>query len=108
MAKGVFGSSKCTGDDDISVDGVHDSDNFTHLCPSSNLNYYPHADQPPFFDRRNCPLVGEIIALRDRLAHSIPVELIDVIIDQAEYWPHTSSTLDMTTRIYSGHLAHGS
>ncbi len=46
--------------------------------------------------------------MMDRLDHFIPVDLIDVIIDQAEYWPHTSSTLDMTTRIYSGHLAYGS
>lgn len=98
----------CSQNNHNGMEDEIDSENFTYLRPSSNLNYYPHADQPPYFDRRASPRMADVILLRDFLRQMMPVELIDVIIDLAEYWPHTSSTLDMTTRVYSGHMSYGS
>ena len=98
-------------------------DSSVHVAPSKNagetftfspgagmLDPYTHSDQPPYFDLRNCPSMGAVIALRQYLAfdRDLPNEIIDIILDLAEYWPHTSSVLDMTTRVYSGHMYYGS
>ncbi|EDR04267.1 uncharacterized protein LACBIDRAFT_295078 [Laccaria bicolor S238N-H82] len=40
--------------------------------------------------RRNHPLEWEVLYLRRCLLFFIPVELVDLIIDHAQYWPQTS------------------
>ena len=76
-----------------------------------NLDPHPHAssDQPPYFDLRQCPSMAFIISLRQylSLSRNLPNEITDMILDFAEYWPHTSSILDVTTRVYSGHMRYG-
>ena len=83
---------------------------FTFFLGPGNLDPYTHSDQPPYFDLRKCPSMASLIALRQYLSFSrgLPNEIIDIILDLAEYWPHTSSILDMTTRVYSGHMYYGS
>lgn len=83
---------------------------FTFSPPPGNLDPYTHSDQPPYFDLRKCPSMASVISLRQYLSltRGLPNEIIDVILDLAEYWPHTSSILDMTTRVYSGHMCYGS
>ena len=81
---------------------------FTFLSPFSNLDLYPHMDHPPYFDMRRCPTMLDVIKVRHYLSARFPTEIIDVIVDLAEYWPHTSSILDMTTRIYHDRMNYGS
>lgn len=83
---------------------------FTFSPSPGNIDPYTHSDQPPSFDLRKCPSMTSVIALRHylSLSHDLPNEIIDIILDLAEYWPHTSSILDMTTRVYSGHMCYGS
>lgn len=83
---------------------------FTFSPGPGNLDPYTDSDQPPYFDLRKCPSMAAVISLRQHLASSrlLPNEIIDIILDLAEYWPHTSSILDMTTRVYSGHMHNGS
>lgn len=40
------------------------------------------------------PSVADVLEVKDilRLERCLPVELIDTIIDYAEYWPHTTTT----------------
>jgi len=85
-----------------------DTEAFTFLSPMSNLDLYPGMDHPPYFDVRRCPTMLDVARVRDFLSALLPTEVIDIIIDQAEYWPHTSSTLDMTTRVYHDHMRYGS
>ncbi|EDR04268.1 uncharacterized protein LACBIDRAFT_330767 [Laccaria bicolor S238N-H82] len=42
--------------------------------------------------RRDHPLEWEVLYLRRCLLFYIPVELVDLIIDHAQYWPRTSSS----------------
>lgn len=79
---------------------------FTFSPVPGNLDPYTDSNQPPYFDLRKCPSMAAVISLRQHLALSryLPNEIIDIILDLAEYWPHTSSILDMTTRVYSGHI----
>ncbi|CAF9911089.1 hypothetical protein IMSHALPRED_009921 [Imshaugia aleurites] len=83
---------------------------FTFSAAPGNLDPYTHSDQPPYFDLRKCPSMASVIALRHylSLSRNLPNEIIDMILDLAEYWPHSSSILDMTTRVYSGHMCYGS
>ena len=83
---------------------------FTFFLGPGNLDPDTHPDQPPYFDLRKCPSMASVITLRQYLSFSrgLPNEIIDIILDLAEYWPHTSSILDMTTRVYSGHMYYGS
>ena len=83
---------------------------FTFSPGPGDLDPFTHSDQPPYFDLRKCPSMAAVISLRQYLSfcRKLPNEIIDVILDLAEYWPHTSSILDMTTRIYSGHMYYGS
>ena len=83
---------------------------FTIFSGPGNLDHYTHSDQPPYFDLRKCPSMASVISLRQYLliSRDLPNEIIDIILDLAEYWPHTSSILDMTTRVYSGHMYYGS
>lgn len=83
---------------------------FTFSPGPGNLDPYTDSDQPPYFDLRKCPSMAAVISLRHHLAacRSLPNEIIDIILDLAEYWPHTSSILDMTTRVHSGHMYNGS
>ncbi|KAM0800063.1 hypothetical protein BDR22DRAFT_889728, partial [Usnea florida] len=83
---------------------------FTFCSAPGTLDPYTHSDQPPFFDLRKCPSMAAVIALRQyfSLTRNLPNEITDIILDLAEYWPHTSSILDMTTRVYSGHMCYGS
>lgn len=83
---------------------------FTFSAAPGNLDPYTHSDQPPYFDLRKCPSMASVIALRHYLSLSrdLPNEIIDMILDLAEYWPHSSSILDTTTRVYSGHMCYGS
>ena len=90
-----------------SLDGV-DSENFTFLSPFSNLDLYPSMDHPPYFDTRRCPTMLDVIKVKRYLSFRVPTEIIDILLDLAEYWPHTSSILDMTTRVYYGHMNYGS
>ena len=85
-------------------------DIFTFLPSPGNFDPHTHSDQPPYFDLRKCPSMASVISLRRYLSLSrdLPNEIIDIILDLAEYWPHTSSILDMTTRVYSGHMCYGS
>lgn len=85
---------------------------FTFSPAPGNLDphTHTHSDQPPYFDLRKCPSMASVISLRRYLSltRDLPNEIIDIILDLAEYWPHTSSILDMTTRVYSGHMCYGS
>lgn len=83
---------------------------FTFSPAPGNPDQSTHSDQPPYFDLRKCPSMASVIALRHYLSltRDLPNEIIDIILDLAEYWPHTSSILDMTTRVYSGHMYYGS
>ena len=83
---------------------------FTFSPGPGSLDPFTHSDQPPYFDLRKCPSMAAVISLRQYLSFSrhLPNEIIDIILDLAEYWPHTSSVLDMTTRVYSGHMYYGS
>ena len=83
---------------------------FTFSPTPGNLDPDTYSDQPPYFDLRKCPSMTSVISLRHYLSltRGLPNETIDVILDLAEYWPHTSSILDMTTRVYSGHMCYGS
>lgn len=83
---------------------------FTFSLAPRNLDLYTHNDQPPYFDLRKCPSMAAVISLRQylSLSRALPNEIIDMILDLTEYWPHTSSILDMTTRVYSGHMCYGS
>ena len=85
-----------------------DPEAFTFLSPLSNLDLYPSMDHPPYFDMRRCPTMLDVIKLRHYLSTRFPTEIIDVIVDLAEYWPHTSSILDMTTRVFHDHMRYGS
>lgn len=82
---------------------------FTFSPTPGNLDPYTHSDQPPYFDLRKCPSMAAVISLRQYLSltRDLPNEIIDIILDLAEYWPHTSSILDMTTRVYSGYMCYG-
>lgn len=85
-------------------------DIFTFSPGPGNIDTHNYSDQPPNFDLRKCPSMVSVISLRQYLSlcRKLPNEIIDIILDLAEYWPHTSSILDMTTRVYSGNLYHGS
>lgn len=85
-----------------------DAENFTFLSPYSNLDLYPGMDHPPYFDLRRCPTMLDVIMVRHYLSAELPTEIIDMILDLAGYWPHTSSTLDMTTRVFHEHMRYGS
>lgn len=87
---------------------VDETQIFTFLSPSSNLDYYPRMDHPPYFNMQRHPTMLDVIKLRHLLSMKLPTEIIDMIIDQAEYWPHTTSVLDMTTRTYHDHMHYGS
>lgn len=88
----------------------NDGKSFTFFPGPGNFDPFRDYDQPPYFDLRNCPSMVSVISLRHHLSLSrdLPNEIIDIILDLAEYWPHTSSILDMTTRVYSGHMYYGS
>ncbi|KAH7925690.1 hypothetical protein BV22DRAFT_1128833 [Leucogyrophana mollusca] len=48
------------------------------------------------------PTIADIIQVKDifrRIPKPLPVELIDLIIDDASYWPHSSITLDQTRTV---------
>lgn len=85
-----------------------DTEAFTFLGPFSNLDLYPGMDHPPYFDMKRCPTMLDVIKVRHYLSSKLPTELIDILLDLAEYWPHTSSILDMTTRVYHDHMRYGS
>ena len=85
-----------------------DTESFTFLSPFSNLDLYPDMNHPPYLDMRRCPTMLDVIKARQYLFQKLPAEVIDVIMDLAEYWPHTSSILDMTTRVYHEHMRYGS
>ena len=82
---------------------------FTFSPGPGNLDPFTQSDQPPCFDLRKCPSMPAVIALRQYLSLSrhLPNEIIDMILDLAEYWPHTSSILDIRTRVYSGDMCAG-
>ncbi len=81
---------------------------FTFLSPFSNLDLYPGMDHPPYFDMKRCPTMLDVINVRQYLSSRLPTEIVDILLDLAEYWPHTSSILDMTTRVYHDHMRYGS
>lgn len=85
-----------------------DTEAFTFLSPFSNLDLYPGMDHPPYFDMKRCPTMSDVIKVRHFLSSRLPTEIIDILLDLAEYWPHTSSILDMTTRVYHEHMRYGS
>ncbi len=44
----------------------------------------------PWLDMTRYPGVFDIVSIKRFLAHILPNELIDEILDLAEYWPHVS------------------
>ena len=79
---------------------------FTFSPGPGNLDPFAQSDQPPCFDLRKCPSMASVISLRQYLSvcRNLPNEVIEVILDLAEYWPHTSSILEMSTRVYNGNM----
>lgn len=88
----------------------NNTETFSFLSPFSNLDLYPEMDHPPYFDfgMKVHPSMLDVIKVRHFLSSKLPTEIIDVLLDLAEYWPHTSSILDMTTRVYHDHMRYGS
>lgn len=50
------------------------------------------------------PTLKEVLLLKEELQQKtrLPIELIESIIDLAEYWPHTISTFNERKRVVSG------
>ncbi|CAF9943874.1 MAG: hypothetical protein ALECFALPRED_001715 [Alectoria fallacina] len=109
MLNRMSSSSKKREDVNI-INPKNAGETFTFSPAPGNLDPSTHSDQPPSFDLRTCPSMASVISLRHYLSLSrdLPNEIIDIILDLAEYWPHSSSILDMTTRVYSGHMCYGS
>ena len=92
----------------MTTHGIVGTETFTFLSPYSNLDLYPSMDQPPYLDLHHYPTMLDVIRTRHYLSLKLPTELIDLIVDLAEYWPHTSSVLDMSTRVYRDNMRYGS
>ena len=88
--------------------GSMDTENFIFLSPYSNLDLYPGMDHPPYFDMRSHPTMLDVVMVKNHLSKRLPTEIIDMILDLSSYWPHTTSTLDITTRVYTDHMNYGS
>lgn len=84
------------------------TEDFTFLSPQSNLDIYPLTDQAPYAITERLPTMTDVIEIRQLLTSKMPIEIVDLVIDFAGCWPHTTSTLDMTTRIYHDHMQYGS
>lgn len=70
------------------------------LLPSSKGSS-PNTQQPsaapkkkllPWLDLSHHPTLPQVIALKRYLVQSLPIELVNIILSFAEYWPHASST----------------
>ena len=50
------------------------------------------------------PSVSDVLAVKEALhkKRALPFELIDAIVDMAEYWPHTSIALPGSTTVRGG------
>lgn len=50
------------------------------------------------------PSVDEVMAVKEALHEKsmLPFELVDSIVDMAEYWPHTTTTNQQLTTIRAG------
>jgi hypothetical protein len=50
------------------------------------------------------PSVEDVLAVKDTLGRiaPLPQELLDAIIDSAEYWPHTSTSTTHSSMVRSG------
>lgn len=50
---------------------------------------------------RYCPSVGDVLEVKSYLfkKFDLPIELIDTIIDTAEYWPHTTTATRHSTSV---------
>ncbi|KAH8589721.1 hypothetical protein B0O99DRAFT_636447 [Bisporella sp. PMI_857] len=50
------------------------------------------------------PSVEDVLAFKDLLLNQfdLPLELIDTIVDYAEYWPHTSTTTNTSSSVMAG------
>lgn len=48
------------------------------------------------------PSVSDVLVVKAFLcaSHTLPLELIDTIIDAAEYWPHTTTTRSTQVQIH--------
>ena len=43
------------------------------------------------FDINNCPSVSAVFWLKSLLTKRLPLELVELVLDHAEYWPHTTT-----------------
>jgi len=60
----------------------------------------PEEPEIPHYD----PSLKEVLVLKEQLQQksNLPIELIEAIIDLAEYWPHTVTTLNGRRRVLAG------
>lgn len=59
----------------------------------------------PYSSDRYRPSVRDVIGIKEALhkKSTLPYELVDTIVDMAEYWPHTTTTTQQETRVRAGH-----
>jgi hypothetical protein len=57
-----------------------------------------------YVNARYEPTIGEVLLVKSALHTqlNLPYEIVDFIIDLAEYWPHTSTSLPSKTVLRSG------
>ena len=52
----------------------------------------PKGKLRPWLDLSHHPTLPQVIALKNYLVRSLPIELVNIILSFAEYWPYASST----------------
>lgn len=53
------------------------------------------------------PAVEDVLAAKDSLLNKLPIEIVDTIIDFAEYWPHTHIGVKQNSAIDSYRITAG-
>ncbi|KAF6233146.1 hypothetical protein HO173_008690 [Letharia columbiana] len=79
---------------------------------SSNANTQipfakPVAESPSWLDWSRHPTLPQVIALKHHFMRALPIELVDIILSLANYWPHVSvsSSVPRTVKGHSTHIS---